>query len=49
MVSAPVAMMTHFARRIALQPSACRIARCSPSVKVSVSACEGVEIFAPKR
>ena len=42
-------MMTHFARRIASQPSTCRLAAMSPSVKASESACEGVENFAPKR
>src|SRR5208282_6930776 len=35
-------MMTHFASRVALQPSTCRLARCSPSVNASESACAGV-------
>ena len=47
--SAPVAMRTHFASKVALQPSTWRLARCSPPLKPSESACEGVENFAPKR
>jgi hypothetical protein len=42
-------MMTHFASSIALQPSTCSLARCSPLVNASESACAGVENLAPKR